>query len=55
MMTRLTGAQCMHRFCCECITKALRMSNKECPTCRNHCATRRSLRADPNFDTIINV
>lgn len=47
--------ECMHRFCAECIGKALRLSNKECPTCRNFCATRRSLRADKNFDGLIDA
>jgi E3 ubiquitin-protein ligase RNF1/2 len=28
-------------------------SNNECPACRTHCASRRSLRDDPNFDTLI--
>lgn len=28
-------------------------SNNECPACRTHCASRRSLRDDPNFDALI--
>ncbi|KAG1368369.1 putative E3 ubiquitin-protein ligase RING1a [Cocos nucifera] len=27
--------------------------NNECPACRTHCASRRSLRDDPNYDTLI--
>jgi len=49
----LTHAQdCLHRFCNECISQALKC-NKECPTCRKRLASRRSLRPDPNFDAII--
>jgi len=28
-------------------------SNNECPACRTHCASRRSLRDDPNYDSLI--
>lgn len=28
-------------------------SNNECPACRTHCASRRSLRDDPNYDALI--
>ncbi|CAI5498907.1 unnamed protein product [Closterium sp. Naga37s-1] len=28
-------------------------SNNECPSCRAHCASRRSLRADPRFDALV--
>lgn len=27
--------------------------NNECPACRTHCASRRSLRDDPNYDALI--
>jgi hypothetical protein len=27
--------------------------NNECPACRTHCKSRRSLRDDPNFDALI--
>jgi len=27
--------------------------NNECPACRTHCASRRSLRDDPRYDAII--
>ncbi|XP_019159016.1 PREDICTED: putative E3 ubiquitin-protein ligase RING1a isoform X2 [Ipomoea nil] len=44
---------CQHRFCRECIDKSMRLGNNECPACRIHCASRRSLRDDPIFDAII--
>ncbi|PRQ49946.1 putative aminoacyltransferase, E1 ubiquitin-activating enzyme [Rosa chinensis] len=48
-----TVMECLHRFCRECIDKSMRMGNNECPACRTHCASRRSLRDDPNYDAII--
>ncbi|KAH9606540.1 hypothetical protein KSS87_000527 [Heliosperma pusillum] len=45
--------ECLHRFCRECIDKSIRMGNKEYPACRTHCASRRSLRDDANFDALI--
>jgi len=45
--------ECLHRFCGECIQKCLRLGKKECPSCRIHIPSRRSLRPDPNFDNII--
>merc|ERR1712127_258666 len=45
--------ECLHRFCGECIQKYLRLGKKECPSCRIHIPTRRSLRPDPTFDSII--
>lgn len=45
--------ECLHRFCRECIDKSMRLGNNECPSCRTHCASRRSLRDDPNFDALI--
>ncbi|GFZ03032.1 similar to RING 1B [Actinidia rufa] len=47
--------ECLHRFCRECIDKSMRLGNNECPACRAHCASRRSLRDDPNFDALIAV
>ncbi|XP_076959046.1 putative E3 ubiquitin-protein ligase RING1a [Bidens hawaiensis] len=44
--------ECLHRFCRECIDKSLRLGNNECPACRAR-ASRRSLRDEPNFDTLI--
>lgn len=49
----LTTRDCLHRFCSSCINKALRSGNKECPTCRKKLASKRALRADPNFDQLI--
>ena len=49
----MTTKECLHRFCQECITTALRSGNKECPTCRKKLVSRRSLRADPTFDALI--
>ncbi|XP_058218457.1 putative E3 ubiquitin-protein ligase RING1a isoform X2 [Rhododendron vialii] len=46
---------CMHRFCRECIDKSMRLGNNECPACRTHCASRRSLRDDPEFDAMIEI
>lgn len=49
----MTTKECLHRFCSECITTALRNGNKECPSCRKKLVSKRSLRADPNFDDLI--
>ncbi|GAB4826981.1 hypothetical protein Ancab_033862 [Ancistrocladus abbreviatus] len=48
-----TVMECLHRFCRECIDKSMRLGNNECPACRKHCASRRSLRDDPNYDALI--
>ncbi|CAN8267600.1 unnamed protein product [Cochlearia groenlandica] len=48
-----TVMECLHRFCRECIDKSMRLGNNECPACRKHCASRRSLRDDPKFDALI--
>jgi len=54
MLTQtMTTKECLHRFCAECITTALRSGNKECPTCRKKLVSRRSLRPDPNFDALL--
>lgn len=45
--------ECLHRFCDECIQKCLRIGRKECPSCRTHIPSRRSLRADPEFDMLL--
>ena len=34
LRSTMTTKECLHRFCAECITTALRSGNKECPTCR---------------------
>ncbi|KAG6482156.1 hypothetical protein ZIOFF_058787 [Zingiber officinale] len=48
-----TVMECLHRFCRACIDKSMRLGNNECPACRTHCASRRSLRDDPNYDALI--
>ncbi|XP_055333439.1 E3 ubiquitin-protein ligase RING2-like [Paramacrobiotus metropolitanus] len=48
-----TTKECLHRFCDECISQALRSGNKECPNCRKKLVSMRSLRPDPLFDEII--
>ncbi|XP_062207129.1 putative E3 ubiquitin-protein ligase RING1a isoform X2 [Phragmites australis] len=48
-----TVMECLHRFCRDCIDKSMRLGNNECPACRTHCASRRSLRDDPNYDALI--
>ncbi|KAL7464709.1 hypothetical protein ACHAXS_005052 [Conticribra weissflogii] len=45
--------ECLHRFCSDCIQKCLRTGKKECPQCRVHIPSRRSLRPDKNFDELI--
>jgi len=45
--------ECLHRFCGECIQKCLRVGKKECPSCRVHIPSRRSLRPDLSFDDVI--
>uniref|UniRef100_A0A6M2D0U5 Putative ring finger protein ovary overexpressed n=1 Tax=Rhipicephalus microplus TaxID=6941 RepID=A0A6M2D0U5_RHIMP len=45
--------ECLHRFCEECITKALRKCNKECPICRTRISSRRSLRRDHRMDILV--
>ncbi|KAI1732349.1 zinc finger, c3HC4 type (RING finger) domain-containing protein [Ditylenchus destructor] len=49
----MTTKECLHRFCSECINTALMRGNKECPTCRKKIVSKRSLRPDPNFDSLI--
>ncbi|KAL8136724.1 hypothetical protein V2J09_002725 [Rumex salicifolius] len=50
-----TVMECLHRFCRECIDKSMRMGNNECPACRTHCASRRSLRDDSRYDALISA
>ncbi|KAL3660243.1 hypothetical protein V7S43_014773 [Phytophthora oleae] len=52
--------ECLHRFCGECISTAIRQtpadggkSKSECPSCRIHIPSKRSLRPDTNFDALI--
>lgn len=45
--------ECLHRFCEGCIEKVLSQVRKECPICRTHIPSRRSLAPDPDFDKLI--
>eukprot|EP00644_Phytophthora_capsici_P008569 jgi/Phyca11/566145/estExt2_Genewise1.C_PHYCAscaffold_200202 len=52
--------ECLHRFCRKCISDAIRQtpvdggkSKSECPSCRIHIPSKRSLRPDTNFDALI--
>lgn len=49
----LTSSKCLHRFCSKCIVKALRVGNKSCPICREGLVSKRSLRADEDYDSLI--
>lgn len=53
LQNTMTTKDCIHRFCQECITTALRNGNKECPTCRQKLISKRSLRPDKNMDELI--
>ncbi|KAH8030841.1 hypothetical protein HPB51_011885 [Rhipicephalus microplus] len=44
---------CLHRFCEECITAALRRCNNECPICRMKIRSRRELRRDHRMDILV--
>lgn len=48
-----TAPKCLHRFCLNCIATSIRTGRKECPSCRTHVASRRWLRPDTNFDSLI--
>lgn len=45
--------ECLHRFCNSCIQKCLRIGKNECPCCKLHIPSRRSLRPDDNFKRLI--
>lgn len=45
--------ECLHRFCDECIDRCIRIGKKECPTCRVHIPSKRSVRPDPAFDELL--
>jgi len=50
----VTVMQCLHRFCSSCMERNLRsMSKKQCPACRIHVPSRRSLQRDFRIDTLI--
>jgi len=45
--------ECLHRFCGDCIKESLRRCNNECPSCRVHIPTKRTMRKDTQFDKIV--
>lgn len=46
--------ECLHRFCEDCIEKAMRLGgNNVCPICRVVIPSRRSLVPDPNMDAMV--
>jgi len=47
--------KCLHRFCGDCIKESLRKCNNECPSCRVHIPTKRTLRKDKRYDTIVSA
>ena len=47
--------ECLHRFCGDCIKEIPRKCNNECPTCRVHIPTKRTLRKDDQFDNIVSA
>ncbi|KAL7671403.1 hypothetical protein ACOME3_006301 [Neoechinorhynchus agilis] len=55
LRTAMAAKECLHRFCLDCITTALRAGNKECPSCRKKLVSRRSLRHDVLFDNLIEI
>uniref|UniRef100_A0A0N5CC00 RING-type E3 ubiquitin transferase n=1 Tax=Strongyloides papillosus TaxID=174720 RepID=A0A0N5CC00_STREA len=55
LQTTMTSKECLHRFCEQCITLCLQRGNKECPTCRKKLVSKRSLRRDENFDSLVNA
>eukprot|EP00007_Cunea_sp_BSH-02190019_P001239 CAMPEP_0174238602 /NCGR_PEP_ID=MMETSP0417-20130205/11954_1 /TAXON_ID=242541 /ORGANISM="Mayorella sp, Strain BSH-02190019" /LENGTH=422 /DNA_ID=CAMNT_0015317459 /DNA_START=185 /DNA_END=1449 /DNA_ORIENTATION=- len=49
----VTTTNCLHRFCKDCVTTALRWGKKECPFCRMKCSSGRSLRPDHTMDLLV--
>eukprot|EP00466_Bigelowiella_natans_P012593 jgi/Bigna1/52194/estExt_Genewise1Plus.C_60119 len=49
----MTVMECLHRFCRECIELSIRMGQKQCPACRTRVPSRRNLRKDEYFDSLI--
>ncbi|GFH43892.1 hypothetical protein CTEN210_00365 [Chaetoceros tenuissimus] len=47
--------ECCHRFCEGCIHKSIASGNNECPTCRVHITTKRSLRKDAMVDSLLKI
>ena len=57
VMDNVMVAKCLHRYCKDCIDKHLRQvdQKRECPMCRVHLATNRSLRKDDAMNAIVNL
>lgn len=53
MRNAVATTECLHRFCEECITTALRRCKNECPICRARISSRRSLRRDYRMDILV--
>eukprot|EP00731_Ephydatia_muelleri_P024958 Em0017g41a len=51
MKNTQTTKECLHRFCQDLYYHGTK--KRECPTCRKKLVSKRSLRADPNFDRLI--
>ncbi|CAB3400961.1 unnamed protein product [Caenorhabditis bovis] len=45
--------KCGHRFCDQCILLCLMRAGSTCPACRSNLNSKRELKQDPRFDTII--
>ncbi len=48
-----TTMECMHRFCQDCIVRSLSSSSKECPSCRERLPSKRNLRPDSFYDSLV--
>lgn len=44
---------CLHRFCGSCFKKSIWHGNSECPQCRCPLSSRRTLRQDKEYDTLV--
>ena len=47
--------ECCHRFCKVCIHQSISSGNNECPTCRVHITTKRSLRKDAMVESLLKI
>ncbi|XP_027922267.1 putative E3 ubiquitin-protein ligase RING1a [Vigna unguiculata] len=47
--------ECLHRFCGECIEKAIRLCKNECPVCREHFPGGCTLGDDRHYDHLISI
>ncbi len=44
---------CLHRFCGKCFSKSIDKCKSECPLCRVHLSSKRSLRQDRDYDVLV--